>query len=210
MDILYEDNHLLAVNKPAGILTQPSGTSQISLEALCKTYLKEKYGKPGNVFLEAVHRLDKPVSGIVLFARTSKALARLHALFREGKVVKIYQALVENTPHPSEGILEHYLLHEDHYARVVEANTPGAQFCRLHYQLLHAREPGFLLEIELITGRYHQIRAQLAAIGLPIIGDERYGSKRRLSDNSIALHHSRLEFKHPITHVKLIIDTQSI
>lgn len=203
LEIIYEDNHLLAVCKPAGLLTQPSGTSQESLEALCKAWIKQKYGKQGNVFLEAAHRLDKPVSGIVLFARTSKALSRLHALLREHKVVKIYHALVEKPPNPPEGILENTLLHEEHRARVVPPHTPGAQEARLRYKLLETNPDFSLLEIELETGRYHQIRAQLAAIGLPILGDERYGSKRAY--HQIALHHARLELEHPVTHLKLTL-----
>lgn len=203
VEILYEDNHLLAVNKPAGLLTQPSGTSQVSLEALCKVWIKEKYQKPGNVFLEAAHRLDKPVSGVVLFARTSKALPRLHALLRERKASKIYLALVERPPDPPEGILEHALLHEEHQARVVPTGTPQAQLARLRYKLIRKAKQGYLLEIELETGRYHQIRAQLAAIGLPIIGDSRYGSNKSLSVDQIALHHLRLEITHPVTQAQL-------
>lgn len=199
LEILYEDNHLLAVYKPAGILTQPSGTSQESLEALCKAWIKQKYDKPGNVFLQAAHRLDKPVSGIVLFARTSKALSRLHAQLRERKAKKIYHALVDNRPEPPEGILEHTLLHDEHQARIVPPSTPGAQDARLRYKLIEIYKDSYLLEIELETGRYHQIRAQLAAIGCPIIGDERYGSLRALSGHQIALQHSQLEIVHPVT-----------
>lgn len=206
LQILYEDNHLLAVNKPAGLLTQPSGTSQESLEALCKAWIKQKYSKPGNVFLEAAHRLDKPVSGVVLFARTSKALARIHALLREKKAIKIYHALVERPPQPQGGILEHALVHDAHHARVVEADAEGAQMARLRYKLIGPKGDRYLLEIELETGRYHQIRAQLAAIGLPIIGDERYGSKQKLPGNQIALHHHRLEIDHPVTHVRLVLE----
>lgn len=206
MQIIYEDNHLLAVNKPAGLLTQPSGTSQESLEALCKQWIKEKYHKPGNVFLEAAHRLDKPVSGIVLFARTSKALSRLHASLREKKALKIYLALVDKPPILAEGILEHYLLHDSHHTRIVGSTTPGAQFARLNYRLLGPKKEGYLLEIHLETGRYHQIRAQLAAAGFPIWGDERYGSQRYLPGNQIALHHHRLEIDHPVTHAKLILE----
>ncbi|MCE5318611.1 MAG: RluA family pseudouridine synthase [Parachlamydia sp.] len=207
IQILYEDNHLLAVNKPAGLLTQPSGTSQDSLEAFYKTWIKEKYQKPGNVFLEAAHRLDKPVSGIVLFARTSKALSRLHASLREKKAVKIYLALVDKLPSRPEGVLEHYLAHDSHHTRlVVGPSAPGAQLARLHYKFLGPRGNGYLLEIHLETGRYHQIRAQLAAAGFPIRGDERYGSHRHLAENQIALHNQRLEIDHPVTHVKLILE----
>lgn len=206
MQIIYEDNHLLVVNKPAGLLTQPSGTAQDSLEAHCKQWIKEKYHKPGNVFLEAAHRLDKPVSGIVLFARTSKALSRLHAILREKKALKIYLALVEKPPHPPEGTLEHYLVHDSHHTRIAGPTTPDAQFARLHYKLLGSKSGGYLLEIQLETGRYHQIRAQLAATGMPIWGDERYGSRKHLPGNQIALHHQRLEIDHPVTHARLVLE----
>lgn len=201
MELIYEDNHLLAVNKPAGLLTQPSGTSQASLEGLCKDWIKEKYQKPGNVFLEAAHRLDKPVSGLVLFAKTSKALARLHAILRDRKATKIYLALVEKAPEPSEGTLEHFLVHDSHRATVVQA---GGQLAQLRYKVLGKQPLGVLLEIELETGRYHQIRAQLAAIGLPIIGDTKYGS--RIPADTIALHHLRLTLEHPVTHVPLTLE----
>lgn len=206
LEILYEDNHLLAVYKPAGILTQPSGTSQENLEALCKAWIKQKYGKPGNVFLQAAHRLDKPVSGIVLFARTSKALSRLNTQLRERKAKKIYHALVDKRPNPPEGLLEHTLLHEEHQARIVPPHTPDAQVARLRYKLLESYKDAYLLEIELETGRYHQIRAQLAAIGCPIIGDERYGSRRALPSHQIALQHSRLEIVHPVTLLPLRLE----
>jgi len=196
-DILFEDNHLLVVNKPAGLLTQPSGTDQPSLESICKAWLKEKYKKPGNVFLEAVHRLDKPVSGIVLFAKTSKALSRLNASQRGKQSVKTYHALLENAPPQAEGTLEHHLLHDDYQARV--SSDPAAKLSRLHYRLLKKIGPRALVEIELETGRYHQIRAQFAAIACPIVGDSKYGSKTPLPNNIIYLHHFRLQIPHPIS-----------
>lgn len=206
MQIIYEDNHLLAVNKPSGLLTQPSGTTQESLEALCKQWIKEKYHKPGNVFLEAAHRLDKPVSGIVLFARTSKALSRLHASLREKRAFKIYLAIVDRPPGQPEGTLEHYLIHDSHHTRIAGPTTPGAQFARLHYKLRGPKGKGYLVEIQLETGRYHQIRAQLAAAGMPIWGDERYGSQKQLPGNQIALHHHRLEIDHPVTQARLVLE----
>ena len=197
--MLYEDNHLLAVNKPAGLLTQPSGTEQESLEALAKQWLKEKYQKPGNVFLEAVHRIDKPVSGIVLFAKTSKALGRLNSAMRSKDIQKVYLAMVEGVPTLSNGILEHYLIHDDYKARVVEKDGDGAKLARLSYRTLKTQHSQALLEIVLETGRYHQIRVQMAAIGHPVIGDLKYGSTKPLPNGAIFLHHSKLSMVHPIT-----------
>ncbi len=201
-DVLYEDNHLLIVNKPAGLLTQPSGTEQQSLESICKQWLKQKYAKPGNVFLEAAHRLDKPVSGIVVFAKTSKALSRLHTTLRGKEAVKIYWALVDPLPKQPEGTLEHFLEHGDYQARVVPHKTEKAKLARLHYRFIEKNK----LEITLETGRYHQIRAQLSAIGSPIIGDTRYGSSQNLPGGIIALHHRRLEIRHPFSGVILVIE----
>lgn len=196
--ILYEDNHLLVVNKPAGILTQPSGTNQENLEDICKAWIKDTYHKAGLVFLEAVHRLDKPVSGIVVFARTSKALSRLNASIRAHQFNKVYCAVVEGSPTQPEGVLEHFLIHDDYQSRVVTEKTPQAKLCRLHYRLLQKNEKYALLEIILETGRYHQIRAQLAASGHPIVGDTKYKSRYSFLPHTIALHHSRLQFPHPV------------
>lgn len=206
-EILYEDNHLLVVNKPSGILTQPSGTQQENLEELCKLWIKEFYQKPGNVFLEAVHRLDKPVSGIVVFARTSKALSRLHSAMREQKLQKVYNAVVEGIPRPSEGILEHYLVHDEYQSLVVTQGTLNAKLCRLHYRLLKHDEKDALMEITLETGRYHQIRAQLSASRHPIVGDFKYKSRESYLPNAIALHHAKLQFPHPT--LKKLIDIQA-
>ena len=184
---LYEDNHLLIVNKPAGLLTQPSGTEQDSLEARWKKWIKEKYHKPGNVFLEAIHRLDKPVSGIVVFAKTSKALSRLNQAERK----KVYTALLEKEPMEREETLKHHLVHDDFHARV----DPSGKLAVLHYKMIGERR----VEIELETGRYHQIRAQFAAIGCPIVGDKRYGSSTAVAGGGIMLHHSGVELQHPIT-----------
>lgn len=197
VEILYEDNHLLIVNKPAGILTQPSGTEQKNLEEMCKQWLKEVHHKPGAVFLQAVHRLDKPVSGIVVFARTSKSLSRLNTALRAQKFQKIYTAVVEGILTPEKGVLEHYLHHDDYKSQVVPQDTPQAKLCRIHYHLLKRHENRSLIEIDLETGRYHQIRAQLSAEGHPIVGDARYGSKEIYLPHAIALHHSRLSFPHP-------------
>lgn len=209
MDIIYEDNHLLVVNKPAGLLTQPSGTDQDSLEQQAKQYIKEQYQKPGNVFLEAVHRLDKPVSGLVVFARTSKALSRLQAAMRAKKYTKIYTALVEGEIKNAEGVLEHYLIHDDFKATVAAKGNPEAKLARLHYKVLKFDKGNSLLEIELDTGRYHQIRAQLATIGHPIVGDAKYGSKKQFFADTIALHHKSIAFPHPVTGVQLILESSS-
>jgi 23S rRNA pseudouridine1911/1915/1917 synthase len=197
--IIYTDNHQLVVNKPAGLLTQPSGTDQDSLEAQAKQWIKEQTNKPGNIFLHAVHRLDKQVSGIVLFARTSKALTRLNDSMRSKHSHKHYLAAIEGTVSPSEGTLEHYLIHDHHHARVAQAQDPDAKLARLHYRVIKQQNNMTVVEIELETGRYHQIRAQLAAIGHPIIGDKKYGSRIDYAEDAIALHHYRLQVAHPIT-----------
>lgn len=207
LEILFEDNHLIAINKPAGLLTQPTDTVKDSLETQVKTWIKETYHKPGNVFLGTVHRLDKPVSGIVLFAKTSKALSRLNASIRSKDMQKTYCALVEGKlPNPL-GTLEHYLRHDEHSASVSNKNDVNAKLARLHYKTVSSSTIESLVEIQLETGRYHQIRAQLAAIGCPIVGDSKYGSRRLLIDHIIALHHLRLEFKHPITGEKVVIES---
>lgn len=191
---LYEDNHLLIVNKPAGLLTQPSGTAQDSLESRWKQWIKAKYNKPGNVFLEAIHRLDKPVSGIVVFAKTSKALSRMHQAERR----KVYTALLEKEPEIKEGTLKHHLVHDDYHARV----DPSGKLSILHYKVIGEKR----VEIELETGRYHQIRVQFAAIGCPIVGDVKYGSLTQLPGGGIYLHHSRVELKHPVSGELVMVD----
>lgn len=165
LKILYEDNHILAVFKPAGLLTQPTDECAESLELQAKQYLKERYQKPGAVYLHAVHRLDKPVSGIVVFAKTSKALSRLNEAQREKEWRKIYQAEVEGTWSKLEGELTHYLKHDEFKTLVSEKPLPGYKLAKLHYRILENRETTALVEIELETGRYHQIRAQLAFAG---------------------------------------------
>lgn len=201
--VLYVDNHVLLVNKPAGIATQPSPTSNESLELHCKNWVKEQYQKPGNVFLQPIHRLDKPVSGMVLFARTGKALSRLNGSMRAKEMQKVYLAQVEGHLLPLEGRLEHYLLHGDHYAHLATAETPGAKRASLTYVIKEHRKATMLIEISLETGRYHQIRAQMAAIGHPVMGDHKYGSKMPMAAGTIALCHARFSFPHPISHEML-------
>lgn len=211
IDVLFEDNHLLVLNKPAGLLTQPTDECQDSLESRAKAWLKSKYKKPGNVFLHVAHRLDKPVSGIVICCKTGKALSRLNASIRSKEIKKTYIALVEGELKSRAGTLENYLKHDDFRAFVCTPDTKEAKFARLHYKVLKTlnldsavqdAKSGLkahtLLEIALETGRYHQIRCQCANAGFPIVGDEKYGAKR-ISSHQIALHHARLEMVHPVT-----------
>jgi 23S rRNA pseudouridine1911/1915/1917 synthase len=197
-EILLLDNHLLAVNKPAGLVTQPSGAHADSMESRAKAWLKQELGKPGNVFLEAVHRIDRPVSGVVLFARTSKALSRLNASQRAKDCQKTYLAVVAGVPASAKGRLEDTLVHDSHCARVVAPDHPRGKPALLEYEILGSRKGHSLLRIRLLTGRYHQIRVQLAHMGCPIIGDLAYGSSQNLPDNAIALHHWELCIPHPV------------
>ncbi|MFN8178060.1 MAG: RNA pseudouridine synthase [bacterium] len=197
LEVLFEDNHLLAVNKPSGVLTQPSDTVEDSVETRAKEWVRRVKEKPGAVFLHAVHRLDREVSGVVLFARTSKALSRLNEEMRSRRVEKIYHALLEGVPPEENGVLEHWLVHGSHAAKVVPAGSTGARLARLEYRALRHDEGLTLVEVRLETGRYHQIRAQLAAMGCPVAGDGRYGS-RRATSGRIALHHRRLTLEHPV------------
>lgn len=200
MDVLYIDNHLLVVAKPAGMLVQEDITRDDDLLSLGKAYLKERFEKPGNVFLGLVHRLDRPVSGVIAFARTSKAAARLSAQFRERTPEKVYHALVEGTPNPS-GTRVDYLAKIDRTTRVVNRNHPEARLAELSYRTLSTTGSGkaatSLVEVDLKTGRAHQIRVQLAAMGHVVVGDMRYGSKRRFDGRNLALHSIRLSLDHP-------------
>lgn len=205
VEVLYVDNHILLVNKPADLATQPIPTSDESLELLCKEWIKEQYKKPGNVFLHAIHRLDKPVSGIVLFARTSKALSRLNESMRQHEMQKVYLALVEGHLKKSEGHLEHYLVHGDHYAHLATEKTAGAKRASLKYVVKEEKDDCTFLEITLETGRYHQIRAQMASIGHPVVGDSKYGSSKTYPKKGIALCHSQFSFPHPITKEQLTV-----
>jgi 23S rRNA pseudouridine1911/1915/1917 synthase len=206
MHPIFEDNHLLVLNKPAGLLTQPSGTENDSLEQQAKAWIKEVYQKPGGVFLEVVHRLDKPVSGIVVFGKTSKALTRLNASIRAKQTRKIYWAWVEGSLQADEGHLENFLIHDDFHAKVVDAGHPEGKKACLSYRVLQRKKERTLLEIELQTGRYHQIRLQLATSGHPIWGDRKYGGRSNYEPDAIALHHLRLQIPHPISQVWLTFE----
>jgi len=207
LEILYEDNHCLAVCKPAGVLVQGDRTGDATLVAAAAEYLRRRYGKPGRVFVGVVHRLDRPVSGVVLLARTSKAAARLASQFRERQVSKVYLALVERPPASAAGTLEHSLAKDPRTNRThaVAATHPRARLARLRYRVASRHPGGTLVEVEPATGRSHQIRVQLAAIGCVIVGDVRYGSKRRLG-NMLALHASRLEFAHPTRQERVCVE----
>ncbi len=206
--ILHEDNHLLVFNKLPSEIVQGDKTGDVPLVDLLKIYIKEKYGKPGNVFLGVVHRLDRPASGIVLFARTGKALSRMNELFRDGKIRKIYWAVVKNKPLPEAGHLIHFLRRNEKQNRsyVYDHEVGGSKRAELTYRLLYSGDSYHLLEIELLTGRHHQIRAQLAAIGCPIRGDIKYGFPRTNEDGSIHLHARRVEFPHPVSKEVLCIE----
>ena len=205
LEILYEDNHLIAVNKRPGDIVQGDQSGDRPLSERLKDYLKAKYGKPGRVFLGVPHRLDRPASGVALFARTSKSLERLSRLFREGAVRKLYWALVEKRPPKDQDILVHRLVRNagQNKSYVCEGPRPGSREARLSYRLLLSLDRYHLLEVELATGRHHQIRAQLAHIGCPIKGDLKYGARRSNPWGGIHLHARRLSFLHPVKGVPL-------
>ena len=198
---LYEDNHVIIVYKESGEIVQSDKTGDTPLSDIVKAYLKEKYQKPGNVFLGVVHRLDRPVSGLVIFARTSKALSRLNEMFRVGDIHKTYWAITQSAPSENEGELEHWLVRNERqnksYAYTRE--VPGSKRAVLRYRQLAQGEHYSLLEVTLLTGRHHQIRCQLAAMGCPIKGDLKYGAHRSNPDGSISLMSRRVEFLHPVS-----------
>jgi 23S rRNA pseudouridine1911/1915/1917 synthase len=200
-EILYEDNHLLIVNKRTGDIVQGDKTGDVALAELLKPYLKEKYHKPGQVFLGLVHRIDRPVSGTVIFARTSKALTRLTNMVKNREIRKIYWAIVDKLPQAAQGRLENHLRKNEKQNKsyVVDQTVKDSKLAVLEYKLIASSKSLHLLEIELITGRHHQIRAQLANAGSHIRGDLKYGAKRSNPDGSICLHARRLEFTHPVS-----------
>ena len=199
--VLYEDNHILVANKPNNMLVQPDPTGDVALEDLAKQYIKVKYNKPGAVFLNAVHRIDRPVSGVVVFARTSKALTRLNEQFRSKEVKKTYWAIVKNRPAIESATLEDYIRRDaqKNKSYVCKKDAKDAKLARLTYRMIASSDNYHLLEIDLHTGRHHQIRCQLANLGCPIKGDLKYGAERSNKDGGISLHARSIEFIHPVS-----------
>ena len=214
MEVVYEDNHIIIVNKQSGEIVQGDKTGDRPLSELVKDYIKEKYHKPGAVFLGVVHRLDRPVSGLVIFARTSKALARLNRMFAEhDQIKKTYWAIVEKSPlphreGPEESLLTHWLTRNEQQNKAYahDHEVPGSKKAMLRYRTIGHGERYDLLEVELLTGRHHQIRCQLAATGQPIRGDLKYGARRSNPDGSISLLARRIEFQHPVSHQPIIVE----
>ncbi|MBD3591009.1 RluA family pseudouridine synthase [Bacteroides sp. GM023] len=201
MTVVYEDNHIIVVNKTASEIVQADKTGDTPLSETVKQYLKEKYQKPGNVFIGVTHRLDRPVSGLVIFAKTSKALTRLNEMFRTSEVKKAYWAVVKNAPKETEGELVHFLLRNEKQNKsyAYDKEVPKSKKAILDYRLIGRSENYYLLEVDLKTGRHHQIRCQLAKMGCPIKGDLKYGSPRSNPDGSICLHARRVRFTHPVS-----------
>jgi len=207
LNIIYEDNHFIAINKPVGELVQGDKSGDISLEDKLKDYIKRRDSKPGNVFLGVIHRIDRPVSGVVVFAKTSKALTRLNEVFRRKEVTKIYWAVVKDKPLNSSGTLVHYLLRDSVKNKTLAYNQPGTdkKEASLSYTLIGSSDNYYLLKIDLHTGRHHQIRAQLAKIGCPIKGDLKYGFPRSNKNGGISLHARELSFLHPVSKKRISI-----
>ena len=208
MQVLYEDNHIIAVNKTCSEIVQGDKTGDTPLSEIVKAYIKEKYNKPGEVFLGVTHRLDRPTSGVVLFARTSKALTRLNAMFQSHEQIqKTYWAIVQGCPKQAEGRLENWLIRneEQNKSYIAKPNANNAKKAILCYRTLVRGENYTLLEVNLETGRHHQIRCQLAAIGCPIKGDLKYGAKRSNPDGGISLHARQIAFIHPVSKQPLCI-----
>ncbi len=209
MTVLYEDNHIIIVNKTASEIVQGDKTGDTPLSEIVKQYLKEKYAKPGNVFIGITHRLDRPVSGLVVFAKTSKALSRLNEMFKGSEVKKTYWAVVKECPPKDEDELVHYLVRNEKQNKSYAYDTerPGSKKAVLHYRLIGRSQNYYLLEVDLKTGRHHQIRCQLAKMGCPIKGDLKYGFPRSNPDGSICLHARRIRFIHPVS--KQLIDVEA-
>ena len=201
MKVLYEDNHIIVINKAAGEIVQGDKTGDKSLCDTMKQYIKEKYAKPGNVFIGLPHRLDRPVSGVVVFAKTSKALERLNTMFRDGNVKKIYWAITKGKPLKSEGEISSWILRNEKMNKSFSypKEVKGSKHALLYYRHIAASQNYNLIEVELKTGRHHQIRCQLASIGCPIKGDLKYGAQRSNPDGSISLHARYIEFIHPVS-----------
>ena len=201
MTVVYEDNHVIVVNKSSSEIVQGDKTGDKPLSETVKEYIKEAYAKPGNVFLGVVHRLDRPVSGLVLFARTSKALPRLNDMFRNGEVRKTYWAIVKDAPPQPSGTLEHWLVRNEKQNKsyAYDREVPNSKKAILDYRVIGHSDNYHLLEVDLKTGRHHQIRCQLAKMGCPIKGDLKYGAKRSNPDGSISLHARSISFTHPVS-----------
>ena len=208
MTVIYEDNHIIVVNKAASEIVQGDKTGDTPLSETVKQYLKEKYAKPGNVFIGVTHRLDRPVSGLVIFAKTSKALPRLNEMFKNSEVKKTYWAIVKDAPKEAEGELVHYLVRNEKQNKsyAYEKEVPNSKKAILHYRLIGRSQNSILLEVDLKTGRLHQIRCQLAKMGCPIKGDLKYGSPRSNPDGSICLHARHVQFIHPVSKELIELD----
>lgn len=209
MEVLYEDNHIIIVYKEAGEIVQGDKTGDEPLSEIVKRWIKDKYQKPGNVFLGIVHRLDRPVSGLVVFAKTSKALTRLNNMFRNGEVHKIYWAIVTRPPFEKEATLTDWLVRNERQNKSYAYNhqVPTSKKSILHYKVINQSERYTLLEINLMTGRHHQIRCQLSNMDCPIKGDLKYGAQRSNSDGSISLLSHRIEFIHPVSKENICIES---
>lgn len=208
MNVVYEDNHIIIVNKQSGEIVQGDKTGDTPLSDIVKQYIKEKYNKPGNVFLGVVHRLDRPVSGLVVFAKTSKALSRLNEMFRTGDVHKTYWAIVKKNDIAPEATLTDWLTRNEQQNKSYAHNreVPGAKKAVLSYKVRSMSDNYMLLEVRLMTGRHHQIRCQLAHMGCPIKGDLKYGSPRSNPDGSISLMSRRVEFVHPVSKETIAVE----
>ena len=208
LQVLFEDNHIIAINKRCGDIVQGDKTGDKPLSEIVKSFLKTKYSKPGNVYLGIPHRLDRPTSGVVRFAKTSKSLSRLNKIFKDGKAQKYYWAVTKNKPEKQEDTLIHWLRKNEktNKSTYFKKETVKAKKAVLHYRVLKKLERYFIIEIELVTGRHHQIRCQLSAIGCPVRGDLKYGYDRSNNDGGIDLHAKKIIFEHPINGKKIIID----
>ena len=205
MTVLYEDNHIIIVNKAPGEIVQGDKTGDKPLSEEVKEYLKVKYNKPGNVFCGVTHRLDRPTSGIVVFAKTSKALSRLNAMFKNNEIDKTYWAVVKKLPEKTEATLTHYLIKNErtNKSTAYDVEKPNTKKSVLHYKVIGQSQNYNLLEVDLETGRHHQIRCQLSKIGSPIKGDLKYGAERSNPDGSISLHARKIAFIHPVSKEKI-------
>ncbi|MDE6741109.1 MAG: RNA pseudouridine synthase [Muribaculaceae bacterium] len=212
MTPVYEDNHIIIIRKEAGEIVQGDKTGDTPLSDIIKAYLKEKYHKPGNVFCGVVHRIDRPVSGLVIFAKTSKALSRLNEMIKKGDIHKTYWALIEGHRKEKEGVIESWLRSDGRLnkTRVVAKDAPDAKLSKLCYRVIAEGERYSLLEVKLLTGRKHQIRAQLSATGTPIKGDLKYGAKRSNPGGGISLLAKKIEFIHPVSKEEIVVETEPL